>query len=60
MLSHALSIVLNEIRRHFSSAYGVPESPSVVGIGNIAEGFASGSGGAGVSRDILVMSVVNI
>lgn len=60
MISHALTIVLNEMRSHFASAYGVAESPSPVAMGNLAEGFASGGGGAGVARDVLLLSIVNI
>jgi len=60
MVSHALTIVANEMQRHFNEAYSVPITPSVVALGNIAEGFATGTGTQGVPRDMLVMSVVNV
>ncbi len=60
MISHALTIVANEMQRHFETAYGVAPSPSSVGLGNIAEGFASASGTGSLARDILAITVVNL
>lgn len=58
MLSHSLSILVNQLRKHFVDVYDVDESTASVAIGNIAEGLAGGSGG--VPRDVLLLSVVNI
>lgn len=57
MISHALTIVVNELNKHLSDVYGAT-SPQV-GLANIAEGF-SGSGGGGVPRDMLYLSLVNM
>jgi hypothetical protein len=59
MISHALTIVINELRDHFGSAYSVPNPSSVVGLGNLSEGVAS-NGTGGVARDMLILSIVNI
>lgn len=56
MISHALTIIANETQRHFSDAYGVPATPSVIQLGNIAEGV----GATGVPRDVLCLGVVNL
>lgn len=62
MISHALTIVINELEAHLADAYGsatgaLPQTA----LGNLAEGFASGAtGSAGVQRDILCLSMVNI
>jgi hypothetical protein len=58
MITHALTIVVNELTRHLA-VYG-PSAVPPVELGNIAEGFKSGNGGSGVSREVLVLSVVNI
>lgn len=58
MIPHALTIVVNELNRHLE-VYG-PVATPMVELGNIAEGFKSGGGGNGVSRDVLTVSVVNI
>lgn len=60
MISHALTIVANEIQRHFSDTYGIPTDPIVVAPGNIAEGIGTGNGSGGVARDNLILSVVNL
>jgi hypothetical protein len=57
MITHALSIIVNELSRHLA-LYG-PSAVPPVELGNIAEGFKSGTGG-GVSREVLALSVVNI
>lgn len=59
MISHALTIVANELQRHFVDVYNVPANPSVVVLGNLGEGF-SANGGAGAARDKLVLSLVNL
>lgn len=56
MISHALTIVINELNKHLADTYG-SVTPQV-GLGNLAEGFVIGNGG--VSRDMLYLSVVNI
>lgn len=61
MISHALTIITNEMNRHLSESYGADDHQ--VGLGNLAEGFAANSGtpnSSGVSRDRLYLSVVNI
>ena len=50
MLSHALTIVVNEMRRQLNT--------QSVGLGNLAEGV--GIGGSPIVRDMLYLSVVNI
>ena len=57
MISHALTIVLNELNRHLTQSYGV-DSMNVGRLGNLAEGFSNGQGGN--PRDSLYLSVVNI
>src|SRR5882724_5734144 len=57
MLSHALTIVMNELEKHLTML-GSPGS-SQVELGNLSEGFKSGAG-AGVLRDKIDLSVVNI
>jgi hypothetical protein len=58
MISHALTIVINELNRHLADTYGstIPQ----VGLGNLAEGFVPGPGNGGIARDMLYLSVVNI
>lgn len=61
MISHALTIVTNELDKHLADSYGSSGSLPQVGLGNIAEGFVSPTpGGSGVPRDILCLSMVNI
>jgi hypothetical protein len=56
MLSHALTIVMNELSDHLKG-YSDAQPPQV-GLGNLSEGL--GNGGANVPRDRLNLSVVNI
>lgn len=59
MLSHALTIVVNELDKHLTDAYLL--AASQVRLGNIAEGLSgSGSSNATVPRDVLAISMVNI
>ncbi len=58
MISHALAIIANELDKHHVDHYDADQGQ--VKLGNLAEGFASGSGGSGISRDMLYLSVVNI
>ncbi len=61
MISHALTIVLNELDKHLTDTYGAPAVTPQVGLGNLSEGFAgASSGNSGVRRDILCFSLVNI
>ena len=63
MISHALTIVMNELNKHFRETYDSSSSNATtdrVSLGNLAEGFATGSGGTGLSRERLYLSVVNV
>jgi hypothetical protein len=55
MISHALTIVFNELNRHLL-VYGAVSPPNEARLGNLAEGFSP----TGVPRDQLILSVVNI
>jgi hypothetical protein len=55
MISHALTIVMNEMNIHFEQTYNTPAN-SVVQMGNLAEGVGSKS----IPRDKLFLSLVNI
>jgi hypothetical protein len=59
VISHALTIIMNEMNTHLADAYG--SVPPQVGLGNVAEGLVStGSGGGGLPRNLLYLSMVNI
>ncbi|MDB5908407.1 MAG: hypothetical protein JWP34_2521 [Massilia sp.] len=58
MITHALTIIVNELTRHLA-VYG-PSALPPVELGNIAEGFRTTNDGSGVSREVLDLSVVNI
>jgi hypothetical protein len=59
MISHALTIVVNELNTHLAN-YGASNGAQVE-LGNLAEGFKSGGGNSpGVSREVLNLSMVNI
>jgi hypothetical protein len=61
MLSHALTIVANELDAHLAGAYGGGAGTSQVRLGNIAEGVGIATqNGAGVPREILDLSMVNV
>lgn len=55
MISHALTIVINELNRHLL-AYGPVTPPNEARLGNLAEGVKSG----GADRNMLILSLVNI
>ena len=55
MISHALTIVMNELNRHLVDAYNASD---VVKLGNLAEGL--GGGVDNVPRDKIILSLVNI
>jgi hypothetical protein len=66
MISHALTIIINELEKHLTDTYGSGAigagaiSPQVR-LGNIAEGVGSSTSNTGaVPRDILGLSLVNI
>jgi hypothetical protein len=59
MISHALTIVINELEKHLTDTYGSGAVSPQVRLGNIAEGIGNSSG-TGVPRDILALSMVNI
>ena len=54
MISHALTIVINELNKHFADDYHSHET--VAKLGNLSDGFGNG----GVLRKDLYFSVVNI
>jgi hypothetical protein len=54
MISHALTIVINELDKHLAGTY-VLGDPTKVELGNLAEGFAAGG-----SREKLILSMVNL
>jgi hypothetical protein len=54
MISHALTIVINELDKHLADIY-VLGNHTTVELGNLAEGVA-----AGTARDKLILSMVNI
>jgi hypothetical protein len=56
MLSHALTIVVNELNRHLLAEYGGVAQQAA--LGNLSEGLSS-NGGAGIARDMLYLSIVN-
>jgi len=60
MISHGLTIVINELKRHLEEAYNVPASQDAVQLGNLAEGITSSGNQGGIARGKLVFSVVNI
>ena len=59
MLSHALTIVMNELEKHLTDTYGAPAVTPQVVLGNIAEGVAGPAAGL-VPREVLAVSMVNI
>ena len=61
MLSHALTIVLNELDAHLTSTYGAAAVTPQARLGNIAEGVGNTQASSGaVPRDILAFSIVNV
>jgi hypothetical protein len=60
MLSHALTIVVNEFEKHLTDTFGAGAVTPQVRLGNIAEGVGSGPNAGTVPRDILGLSMVNI
>jgi hypothetical protein len=58
MISHALTIVMNELNRHLHDTYQ-SQLPQV-DLGNLAEGFVAGAGSNGLQRNLLYLSMVNI
>jgi len=59
MISHALTIVVNELNNHLVEVYKMGPG-SNVGLGNMAEGFGNSLGTSGIPRDMLILSLVNI
>jgi hypothetical protein len=61
MLSHALTIVINELEKHLADTYGPASVTPQVRLGNIAEGVGNNASNTGaVPRDIISFSMVNI
>ena len=58
MISHALTIVVNELTKHFADTYNSVNN--LVGLGNLAEGLATETGNNGVPRNMLCLSMVNM
>ena len=58
MLSHALTIVMNELEAHLTTAYGAQLATPAVCLGNLAEGL--GSTLPAVPRNVVDFSVINI
>lgn len=58
MISHALTIVMNELESHLVDNYQAV--PPLVTLGNMSEGFGNGSGSTAVPRDVLCLSLVNV
>lgn len=54
MISHALTIIINELNKHLVDNYGADDRS--IRLGNMAEGFTTD----GVPRNALILSVVNI
>jgi hypothetical protein len=59
MLSHALTVVINELEKHLTDTFGAGAVTPQVRLGNIAEGVGGTATGA-VPRDVLAFSMVNI
>jgi hypothetical protein len=55
MISHALTIVVNELNTHLESIYSM--APGTVKLGNPSDGFDASQG---LSRDSVFFSVINI
>lgn len=55
MISHALTIVINELNRHLQ-VYGEVSPPNEARLGNLSEGLSPTT----VPRNMLILSVVNI
>ena len=58
MISHALTIVINELENHLVNNYQA-ELP-LVALANMSEGFGSGTLNPAVPRDVLCLSLVNV
>ncbi len=56
MISHALTIVINELNAHLNAVYG--DSSGLAQPGNPSEGFEPGNGG--MSKNTLNFSIINI
>lgn len=57
MISHALTIVINELNKHMDDVYGASDTAR---LGNISDIFATGTGGGAISREFLYFSAVNL
>lgn len=61
MLSHALTIVVNELEKHLTDNYGAGSVSPQVRLANLSEGVGGNGQNAGAApRDILAVSVVNV
>ena len=59
MISHALTIVVNELNRHLAS-YGTEVPPDEARLGNMAEGIGAAGQNGRVAREVLILSIVNM
>lgn len=60
MISHVLTVVLNELNSHMDSTYGNNSQKPQAALGNLAEGFAMTAGSPGLDRNTIYLSIVNI
>src|SRR5689334_11723607 len=60
MISHALTIVMNELNKHLTDTYGTAPVQPQVGLGNVAEGVVTVPNNGGLLRNKLYLSLVNI
>ncbi len=58
MISHALTIIMNELNKHLVDKYGSVDQQ--IRLGNPAEGFPSTANNGSSERNMLCLSVVNI
>jgi hypothetical protein len=56
MISHALTIVVNELNAHLKDAYEM--STEIARLGNPSDGFDTSNNG--ISRDSVIFSVINV
>jgi len=58
MISHALTIIMNEFNKHLVDKYGCVDQQ--IRLGNPAEGFPSAANNGSSERNMLCLAVVNI
>lgn len=63
MISHALTIIINELKKHFDDIYGVNAQGNTIGLRNIAVDFSASVHNSGVNSsaaDAINFTLVNI